>query len=278
MDLLALRVREADTRWVVAWSQALDSGELAQADRFRRSEDRICYIAAHALLRTALGAATGRPPASLVFGRGLFGKPFLPAAPALHFSLTHTKGLTAVALHTSPVGCDAEPADRRVEEATFSIMAEEERVWLLGLPTAIVRQQAFIRLWVIKEAYVKALGLGLSLDPASYAFDLTGSEVILRRAPAGYADTTMWHFFAKDFGAIPAAVDADPCTHRHGPEKPGHDERASRATDADITHTVGLAVQGSLDLPDGCLLREMSAEAVAAAASHGPPLQIRKRA
>ncbi len=245
MDFLALRVTEADTHWVTAWSQVLDADELARADRFRRSEDRICYIAAHALLRTALGAATGRPPASLVFGRGSFGKPFLPAAPALHFSLTHTDRLTAVALHTSPVGCDAEPADRSVEEATFSIMSEEERAWLLGLPTAVARQRAFIRLWVIKEAYVKALGLGLSLDPASYAFDLTGDAGILRRAPAGYDGTAIWRFGAEIFGE---------------------------------THTVGLAVQGRPELPDGSLPREISAGMVAAAASGGSPLQLRKRA
>jgi 4'-phosphopantetheinyl transferase len=241
MEFLALPVDEADESRVVAWSQALDAEELGQADRFRRTADRTRYIAAHALLRTALGAVTGRPPASLALARGPYGKPFLPAAPALHFSLTHTVGLTAVALHSSPVGCDAEPADQYVEEGVLSMMAAEERGWLLGLRPGAARGRAFIRLWVIKEAFCKALGLGLSLDPAAYAFDLLGKEVKLRRAPDAYTQDVVWNFSANPFG---------------------------------LTHMVALAVQGdpgSAGLP---LPRYLSADAVAGAATCGTPLQL----
>ena len=213
MEFLALSVDESDERWVVAWSQALDAEELAQADQFRRAADRTRYIAAHALLRTALGAATGCPPASLTLARGPFGKPFLPAAPALHFNLTHTVGLVAVALHSSPVGCDAEPADRHVEEGVLSMMAPEERGWLMRLPPGAVRDRAFIRLWVIKEAFSKALGLGLSLDPADYAFDLAGDEINLCRAPVVHTQDIVWNFSATFVGSkhlVALVVQGDP--------------------------------------------------------------------
>lgn len=194
MQLLALPVQEADERWVPAWSAALDAEDTARAARFVRAADRTRFIAAHALLRTVLGALTGRDPASLVVAQGPHGKPFLPGYPALHFNLTHTAGLTAVALHASDIGCDAEPAGRKVADTVFSMMAPEEQSWLLGLDPGPVRQKAFIRLWVVKEAFVKALGLGLVLDPRRYAFDVSDGAIRLSRAPAKYADGA-WNFF-----------------------------------------------------------------------------------
>lgn len=241
MEFLALPVDEADESWVAAWGQALAGDELAQADRFRRAADRTRYIAAHALLRTALSAATGCPPASLTLARGPYGKPFLPAAPALHFNLTHTAGLVAVALHSAPVGCDAEPADRHVEEGALSMMAAEERDWLRGLSPGAVRNRTFIRLWVIKEAFSKALGLGLSLDPAAYAFDFTGGDITLSRAPASHTRDIVWNFSTSLFG---------------------------------LKHWVALALQGdpgSAGLPPP---RPLPAGVVAAAATGGLPLRL----
>jgi 4'-phosphopantetheinyl transferase len=241
MEFLALPVDETDDKWVAAWSHALDVDELRQADRFRRTAERIRYIAAHALLRTALGAATGRPSASLTLTRGPYGKPFLPALPALHFSLTHTVGLTAVALHSSPVGCDAEPSGRHVKESVFSMMAAEERSWLRGLSPGEVTDRAFIKLWVIKEAFSKALGLGLSLDLASYAFDLTGPEIHISHAPSAYTRDIVWNFAATMFG---------------------------------LKHWVALAVQGDLGSAVLPCPRHLSADIVAEAAAGGPPLQL----
>ncbi len=199
MQLLALPIDEADDTWTCAWSQALDAEELSRAERFHRAADRMRYIAAHALLRTALGAATGEPPAALTFARGSHGKPFLPAFPALHFSLTHTAGLAAIALHSSPVGYDAEPMNRHVDEAVFTMLAREERAWLLGLKPGVIRKTAFIRLWVMKEAYLKATGLGLSLALNAFAFCLAGDTIGMVRAPTGREDIG-WQFLVSGVG------------------------------------------------------------------------------
>ncbi len=241
MEFLALPIDETDESWVSAWRQALDAEELAQADRFRRAADRTRYIAAHALLRTAISAASGRPPASLTLTRGPYGKPFLPATPALHFNLTHTAGLVAVALHSSPIGCDAEPANRHMEEGVLYMMAAEERGWLRRLPPGAVRDRAFIKLWVIKEAFSKALGLGLSLDPSAYAFDCAGEKMNLCRAPAAHTRDIIWNFSTTLFG---------------------------------LNHWVALAVQGdpgSAGLPSP---RHLSAGVVAGAATDGLPLRL----
>ena len=166
-----------------AWTAVLEPEERDRAARFRWPRDRTTYIAAHALLRIALGAMTGTPPAALRFLALPGGKPVLVGHGAPQFNLTHCDGLVACALHDAAVGVDAEPASRRVDQAASRLMAAEEQAWLRGFPDGPARQAAFIRLWVVKEAYVKCLGVGLRLDPASYAFDLDGETARLRRAP-----------------------------------------------------------------------------------------------
>ena len=66
---LVLRLAEADQGWITAWRQALPSDEIAVADRFRDPSDRLAAMAAKALLRVCLGAATGQPPAMIALDR-----------------------------------------------------------------------------------------------------------------------------------------------------------------------------------------------------------------
>ena len=165
------------------WGRVLGAEEHAHASAFRRIEDRTRYRAAHALLRVTLGAAIGSPPASLRFRRTAEGKPTLAEPQGPQFNLTHTDGLVACALHDEPVGLDAELGRRKVEDATFTMLAPFEQAWLRRIPVGIQRDEAFIRLWVAKEAFVKCLGLGLLLDPTRYALDLGGDQIRLHQVP-----------------------------------------------------------------------------------------------
>ncbi len=200
MKLFALRLDEQrDAALGGAWAEVLDGDERARADRFRRADDRTRYLAAHALARVVLGTETGLPPASLRFGRTTHGKPVIEGICGPHFNLTHTEGLVACAVHGTPIGCDAEPAGRVVEPAILDLLADGERDRLLGLPSDQARNRAFIRLWVVKEAFVKCLGLGLLLDPATYSFDVTGRGGHLVHAPPGL-DPGRWHVTLPDAG------------------------------------------------------------------------------
>jgi hypothetical protein len=80
---LVLRLAEADQGWITAWRQALPADEMAVADRFRDPFDRLAAMAAKALLRVCLGAATGQPPAMIALDRDALGRPFMPQAPLL---------------------------------------------------------------------------------------------------------------------------------------------------------------------------------------------------
>ena len=154
----------------------LDAAERAQALRFRHAEDRLCYAAAHALLRTMLSEAAAVAPGDWRFVRTPSGKPRLdPAAgwPDLRFSLSHTRGMVACAVALAlKVGVDVEPLTRLPdvkglgrtmfstrEAASLEAMAEE------------ARSEAVLRLWTLKEAYLKATGEGIGRRMDEPEFD-----------------------------------------------------------------------------------------------------------
>lgn len=153
----------------------LSHEELGRASRFVFAKDRQLYIAAHALLRFCLCAATGDPQWQLRVDR--YGKPELEPPcgdPPLRLNLSHTKGLAACALSNGhAVGIDTEEINRRLDvqavmKATFT--AEEQR--LLAASASSERQEIFYRLWTLKEAIVKGIGRGLSLSLLDFTFTL----------------------------------------------------------------------------------------------------------
>ncbi len=146
----------------------LSKAESARAHRFVFERDRDRFIAAHAALRQILSAQTGIPAAQLDFVNGDFGKPALDGHAGLHFNLSHSQSLAVIAIShnaDAEVGIDIELArpmpDAQALAATC-FTAQEIRA-LKALPPAR-RDRAFLIGWTRKEACLKALGLGLSVD------------------------------------------------------------------------------------------------------------------
>lgn len=160
---------------VKIWTIALDQPELTGVDvlsadereragRFRFSRDRTRYVLAHVALRRILAEATGTPPHRLAFVIGPQGKPALVGPGGPHFNLSHSDELAVLAVSTAgPLGVDVEavrpiPEFDTVAEAHFS---PAELDALRALPPG-EREHGFYRLWTRKEAYLKAIGTGLS--------------------------------------------------------------------------------------------------------------------
>ena len=123
-----------------------------------------------------LTAASGGlvSPGAWMFETGTYGKPKIVNERGPHFNISHCDGLVACA--TSPVaeiGIDVESlAAPRSHYEVDRYFAASERAWLRDLPEAR-RLIAVLQLWTLKEAYIKATGLGLSqrLDTFAFAFE-----------------------------------------------------------------------------------------------------------
>jgi 4'-phosphopantetheinyl transferase len=155
----------------------LDAGERERADRYRFERDRNTYVAAHALLRGMLSRVVAHHPSNWRFATNAHGKPDLvrhAGVPPLRFNISHTRGLVAVALTIeNDVGLDVEILDagRVSMDLALRFFAAPEVDYLRRLP-AERQQTEFYSLWTLKEAYIKAIGLGFSVPLDAFSFAL----------------------------------------------------------------------------------------------------------
>lgn len=156
--------------------RTLSEDELSRAARFHFERDRRHYIVARGVLRNILAGYLGTDPARLRFAYTSYGKPSLVAAPgldALNFNVSHshTMALFAVA-RDRELGVDIEYIRTNFEavEIAERFFSADERAVLRTVPDTM-KFEGFFNCWTRKEAYIKALGEGLShpLD----TFDVT---------------------------------------------------------------------------------------------------------
>lgn len=197
--MLTLRVDTISEARANGWRGLLSDGENARASRFVFARDRVQYLAAHALTRHALSSLLpGTPPHAWQFVPASNGKPdaWLDDHPApVSFNLSHTNGLVgvaAIARSAMRIGFDLETLDRNVPlEIADRYFRPEETAWLVALPED-ERPCGFLRLWTLKEAFIKATGEGLSRDLASFWFDMGPGSI--RFVPENTTCAAAWHF------------------------------------------------------------------------------------
>lgn len=163
----------------------LDAGERNRAARFRFERDRQRFVARRGQLRRLLARYLDRPAAAIAFTTNAYGKPALHDADGWHFNLSHSGGLGLCVVDRIEIGCDLERRDPRLADRATAVrfFAPAEVAALDALPPE-QWTEGFFNCWTRKEAYVKALGLGLSclldsfvvtLAPAAPAALLTAS-------------------------------------------------------------------------------------------------------
>lgn len=162
-DLRAWRTR-LDQAWTL-----LDPAQQQRAQRQRRRSDHDNLVLSYALHRLVLGCVLDQAPADVPLLRDALGCPRIDGG-ALHTSLSHAGDAAAIAVTArGPVGVDLEPASRAVElhEIAHSLCHPEETAQLATLSTS-QRAAWLLALWVRKEAFLKAEGVGLEREMSSF--------------------------------------------------------------------------------------------------------------
>ena len=160
----------------------LSVDEVNRSDRFLREGDRDRYIFAHGVLRRVLAASCGCEPAALAFGIGDHGKPFLadpsPGSGPIEFNLSHSGDLVLIGVTSRcPLGVDVERLSRKVEFEDLSdrFFTPEEAEAIRRHPGE-ERRRVFFDTWVCKEAFIKAVGHGLTMPLDSFAVRFDGER------------------------------------------------------------------------------------------------------
>lgn len=181
----------------------LSPPERAQHARFHFEKDRHCYLVTRCMVRTVLSRYVPQiAPRDWVFAPGPYGRPEIanlqPAAQALCFNLSHCDGLVVLAVTAGrAVGIDVENTSRHAPlEVADHFFSPREAQALRSLP-ATEQALRFWELWTLKESYIKARGMGVSLPLAQFSIDL-GTPGRVAIAFDGIADDPaawqLWHY------------------------------------------------------------------------------------
>ena len=162
-------------------TQTLSMNERTRAKRFHFKQDKKRFIVGRGILRTILGCYLRIEPSRLQFCYGENGKPALAntlGKGAIHFNLSHSDGLALYFFSQDrEIGVDIERVHDidDIEQIARCFFSVRENVMFRALPKS-KKKEAFFNCWTRKEAYIKAIGDGLTCPLNQFDVTLTPGE------------------------------------------------------------------------------------------------------
>ncbi len=164
----------------------LSTDEIARANKFRFPEHKRRFIATRGILRQLLGNYLQISAKILKFEYSDRGKPRLAASisdSSLEFNVSHSQEYALYGFtHHNQIGVDLEylrdmKDAAKIAERFFSPRESQ----LIASLNSEQQQRIFFKLWTAKEAYLKAIGTGLtgSLDGVDISLDQAGYPSLL---------------------------------------------------------------------------------------------------
>jgi len=189
-----------DAERLALYRSWLSPEERQRHERYLREQDRHLFLVAHALVRDTLSRYADRDPGAWVFEIGSHGRPEIGGrweGPALRFNLSHSEGLVAclVGLEIEG-GVDVENVERDVHlrQLARRVFSARELSDFEAQPES-TRRSRFFEYWTLKEAYIKARGLGLDLPLDRFAFELAADgEIAIAFEPPIEDRAEDWQF------------------------------------------------------------------------------------
>ncbi|WP_340392666.1 4'-phosphopantetheinyl transferase superfamily protein [Paenibacillus sp. FSL E2-0190] len=147
-------------------------------NRFVRKEDGIRTLAAEILSRLLICRRLSIKNSAIELEYNHYGKPLIKGNMNLYFNNSHSGEWVVSAISDTPVGTDVERiseinigiAERFFSPCEFNDLMQKE---------GEDRLKYFFDLWTLKESYIKAIGIGLSLPLSSFTISLKGDKVLI---------------------------------------------------------------------------------------------------
>ena len=155
-----------------------------KANRYVKEKDRLLSLAAGIALDKGL-QEYGLKEKDATILTDEHGKPYLKDYQNIHFNLSHSGDLALAAFDEKEIGCDIERIRPLKEDVAKRCFSKEEQEYI---SKAKDKDEAFTRIWVYKESFIKALGIGLGMDLSSFSAIPTSNGVLLKQS----ADPRNW--------------------------------------------------------------------------------------
>jgi 4'-phosphopantetheinyl transferase len=184
------------TRW-------LQPAERERFERFRHASDRAMFLLGRVMARAIVGRALGVAPTAWRWREGPRGRPEIdePAA-EFSFNIAHSAGLVVCALARQvQVGVDVEHRQRpALDRAIVSRYCSPAEVADIESHGPDGWHDQFLSYWTLKEAYLKARGLGIAVPLAELSFTLKPSGIVLEHLGTLAGSNAQWAFDLRRVG------------------------------------------------------------------------------
>lgn len=187
----------------LAYLKLLSVNERDQMARFYFPKDRHQYLVTRALVRVVLSKYHPEVrPQDWQFSTNAYGKPYIvnqTKDATVHFNISHAKNMVMLAISSHEfTGVDVEHLKREGDlyEIADAFFSPDEVAQLLTLQDERLKKQRYFDLWTLKEAYVKACGMGLSLPLTDFSFIFDAHDRVGIQFNAGRTDSAEhWRFW-----------------------------------------------------------------------------------
>jgi 4'-phosphopantetheinyl transferase len=188
-----------DPALLAAYDVLLAPAERTRRDRYMFERNRREYLMTRALVRGTLSRYAKVPPEAWTFRDNAWGRPEIGLSEHawLRFNLSNTRGLIAcVVARELEIGVDVEDTERQGQTVAIAdrFFSPREVASLRALPARSQRDR-FFDYWTLKEAYIKARGMGLAIPLDQFSFLLDEAPPIrIAFAPELDDDPSAWQF------------------------------------------------------------------------------------
>jgi 4'-phosphopantetheinyl transferase len=188
------------------YNDLMTSEERARGRRFRFARHRRQFSITRALVRTTLSRYSHIKPHEWRFDKNPYGRPEIKTSQnslGLRFNLSHTDGLIVCAVIQDElktecaIGVDVENIERKgtAIEIAERFFSDRESADLQNIPEKD-RRSRFFDYWTLKEAYIKARGMGLAIPLKQFSFHITHqAPIAISFAPELEDDPRCWQFW-----------------------------------------------------------------------------------
>ncbi len=141
-------------------------------------------------------------PAEIRFAEQSYGKPYVdsPEASKQPFNIAHTEGLVICGVGDQRhelIGVDVEQLGRHTDAGLAERYFSAPEIEYLSDKPDHLRQQGFLRVWTLKESFIKAIGTGLQTPLADFSFvDIDSPTPGIRMLNQDLVDDRVWKFFS----------------------------------------------------------------------------------
>lgn len=143
----------------------LSQEEYVTSNNFKSFTRQKIFVLSRIILRLLMAKYTSKDPRLIKFQKNKYGKPFLSCSD-LSFNLSHSKNMLAIAMANFKIGIDIEHLNinQNLSVLLDECLSGSEKAHLANLRGNQRRKQFFIY-WTKKEAFLKAIGVGLNIRP-----------------------------------------------------------------------------------------------------------------